>query len=133
MNGERSSEPEAAPYSATVLVPVTILLSLIGGLFPSFSVAANLYVLELGGVLAWLGLSGRVPKRPVPRRLPASAAWWLVPVLLAAVLELTDFLFGSTPAHPTFSDLMDPVLARYLPRSLGYAGWLCAFWGLVRR
>jgi hypothetical protein len=120
-------------YRRTVLVPAVVALSLVGGAFPSFSVAANVYVLLLGGALAWLGLSGRVPKRPRPKRVSRAAAWWLVPTLAAALLELVDYLLGSTPAHPTLSGLMDPVLAGYLPRSAAYCAWLCAFWGLVRR
>jgi hypothetical protein len=120
-------------HRPTVLLPVLLVLSLAGGLFPSFSLAATLYVLVLGGALCWLGLSGRVPKREAPRRLSPAAAWWLLPVLAAALLELTDFLLGSTRSHPSVSGLMDPVLAGYLPRCLGYAAWLSAFWGLVRR
>jgi hypothetical protein len=120
-------------HRPVVLVPALLLLSLAGGAFPSFSVAANLYVLAVGGALAWLGLSERVPKRRNPGRLPGAAAWWLVPTLGAALLELTDFLLGSTTPHPTMSGLMDPVLAGYLPRSAAYCIWLFGMWGLVRR
>jgi hypothetical protein len=116
-----------------LVLPVLVVLSLIGGAFPSFSLAANLYVLALGAVLCALGLSGRVRRQDPPERLPRAAVWWLVPVLAAALLELADFLLGSTPAHPSLSKLLDPVLAGYLPRSAGYFGWLCAFWWLVRR
>jgi hypothetical protein len=129
----RPSEAARPWHRRAVLVPVLLVLSLVGGAFPSFSVAANLYVLVLGGALCWLGLSARVPKRPDPGRPSRAAAWWLVPGLAAALLELTDFLLGSTRSHPTVSDLMDPVLAGYLPRSAAYCAWLYAFWGLVRR
>ncbi|HKT02328.1 MAG TPA: hypothetical protein VJT31_22595 [Rugosimonospora sp.] len=137
MTPGRSPDPESAAAPTwlrpAVLVPVTIALSLVGGRFRSFSPAATWYVLGLSAVLAGLGLSGRVPKRPVPARLPRAAAWWLVPVLLAGLLELVDFLLGSVPAHPSLSRLLDPVLAGYLPRCAGYAAWLAVFWWLVRR
>jgi hypothetical protein len=116
-----------------VLLPVFAVLSLIGGLFPSFSLLALCYVLLIGGTMTWLGLSGRVAKRSVPRSLGSSAAWWLVPVLFLASVELVNFLFGSTYPHPTLSLLMDPLLDRYLARAAAYFGWLTAFWGMVRR
>ncbi len=49
------------------------------------------------------------------------------------VVELTNFLLGSTYAHPTLSVLADPALDHYSIRSLAYFAWLGAFWGLVRR
>jgi hypothetical protein len=49
-----------------VLVPVLALFSLVGGLFPSFSLLANLYVLLLGGAMIWLALSGRLTRRLDP-------------------------------------------------------------------
>jgi hypothetical protein len=128
------AEPADRPWSRPlVLVPVFALVSLIGGLFPSFSLRANLYVLAVGGAMVWLGLSGRAAKRPSPSRLGRGAAWWLVPALLLGLVELTEFLLGSTAAHPTLSVLMDPVLDGYLARSACYFAWLSAFWGLVRR
>jgi hypothetical protein len=116
-----------------VTVPAFALLALIGGFFPSFSLAANLYVLVLGGAMMWFGLSGRVPKRPSPTRLTRAAAWWLVPAGILLAFELTDFALGSTYAHPTVSLLTDPALDHYSIRSVAYFAWLGAFWGLVRR
>jgi uncharacterized membrane protein len=116
-----------------VLVPVFGLISLVGALFPSFSVGANVLVLAAGGTLCWLGLSDRLPRRRSPRQLGSGAAWWLLPALLLALVELVNFAFGSTYAHPTLSILADPVLERYPARAAAYFGWLAAFWGLVRR
>jgi hypothetical protein len=116
-----------------VLIPSFVLLSAIGGLFPSFSLPANLYVLAVGGTMLWLGLSGRLPRRPAPRRLDRAAAWWLLPALTLAAVELATFIGGSTYHSPTLSLLSDPVLESYLARAALYFGWLTAFWGLVRR
>jgi hypothetical protein len=125
-----SVSPWARPV---VLVPVFVLISAVAGLFPSFSLTANLLVLGVGGTLFWLGTTARVPKRAVPRRLPVRAAWWLVPALFLCAVELVNFGLGSTYAHPTLSKLADPLLDSYLPRSTLYFGWLTGFWGLVRR
>jgi hypothetical protein len=116
-----------------VLLPIFMLLSLVGGLFPSFSILANLYVLLIGGTMMWLGLSGRVPKRAAPTGLARGTAWWLLPSLFLAIVELTNFVLGSSYPHPTLSLLMDPLLDGYLARAAVYFGWLSAFWGLVRR
>jgi len=116
-----------------VLVPAFTTLALIGGLFPSFSVAANLYVLVLGGALVWLGLANRTAKRASPWRLGRGARWWLLPAAMFVAIELVNFLYGSTYAHPTFSVLVAEPLAHYPVRSLAYFAWLGGFWGLVRR
>lgn len=116
-----------------VVVPVFVVLAVVGAQFPSFSWRANGYIVAIGAALCWLGISGRLPKRPVPTGLGARAAWWLVPALLLALTELTDFLFGSTVAHPTVSLLLDPLLAGEVGRALGYLAWLGGFWGLIRR
>jgi hypothetical protein len=116
-----------------VLVPVFALVSLVGAAFPSFSLGANVLVLAAGGALFWLGLSTRLPRRSSPRRLRAAAVWWLVPAVVLALVELVNFVLGSTYDHPTLSKLADPWLAGYPGRALAYFGWLMAYWGLVRR
>lgn len=116
-----------------VMIPVFVLIALVGGLFPSFSLSAFLLVLAVGGTLVWIGMTGRAGRRPAPRRLSRAAAWWLVPLLLLSFIELYAFSKHSIDAYPTLSLLADPVLDRYLARSACYFGWLTAFWGLVRR
>jgi uncharacterized protein involved in cysteine biosynthesis len=117
-----------------VIVPVFVLVSAIGGFFPSFSPAANLYVLLVGGTLFWLGMSGRVTApQPAVAPLGSGVLWWLLPLTVLVVAELVNFALGSTPAHPTLSLLADPLLDHYLPRALAYYGWLVGFWGVVRR
>ncbi|MCW2642338.1 MAG: hypothetical protein JWP76_4644 [Dactylosporangium sp.] len=115
-----------------VLVPVFALVSMVGALFPSFSVGANVLVLVTGAALFWLGLSTRLPRRGSPHRLSAHAGWWLLPALVLAGVELVDFTLGSTYDHPTLSGLADPLLEGYPARVAAYFGWLTAYWGLVR-
>jgi hypothetical protein len=115
------------------MVPVFALIASVGGLFGSFTTGASLLVHAIGGTMVWLGVSGRAGRRPVPRRLPRAALWWLVPLLAIALTELWAFLNTPRPDYPTISLLLDPVLERYLPRAGGYFAWLAGFWALVRR
>jgi hypothetical protein len=113
-------------------VPAFTLISLVGALFPSFSIGASVLVLASGGALFWLGLSARLSRRGSPRRLSVPAGWWLLPALVLIVVELADFALGSTYDHPTLSGLADPMLEDYPARAAAYFGWLTAYWGLVR-
>jgi hypothetical protein len=130
---EITAEVPRAWDRPVVSVPVLAFLSLVGGQLPSFSVQANLYTLGTGGTLIWLGLSSRIPRRPIPRRLGSGTVWWVLPVALFGFFEGTTFMLGSTDDFPTFSLLADPMLEDELVRSAVYFGWLTAFWGLVRR
>jgi hypothetical protein len=112
---------------------VFIPLSLLGGLFPSFSLAANLYVLVLGGALLVAGMSSRMPRISTPKELPPGVAWWLIPVGLFVVVEVATYAAGSTHDFPTLSLLADPLLESYPTRSGAYFGWLIVLWGMVRR
>jgi hypothetical protein len=130
---EAAAQPPAVWDRPLVSVPILAFLSLVGGQLPSFSLSANLYALALGGGMIWLGLSNRMPRRPVGRALTPDAAWWLLPVAVFGAFETSTFLFGSTAEYPTFSLLADPVLEAELVRSAVYFGWLAGFWALVRR
>lgn len=118
-----------------VTVPVFAALAAVGGQFPGFTRQANLFILAVGGVFVWVGLAGwvRQPARPLVGRRAAAAWWWLLPAAVFGVLESATFLLGSSDNYPTFSRLADPLLEREVVRSVGYFGWLAAFWGLVRR
>jgi len=130
---ELSADMPRAWDRPVVSVPILTFLSVVGGQLPSFSPQANLYTIGTGGALVWLGLSNRMPRRPVPQRLGAGANWWLVPVLVFGVFEASTFMLGSRDDFPTFSKLADPMLDDSLIRSAAYFAWLSAFWGLVRR
>jgi hypothetical protein len=118
---------------AVVLMPTFAVVAMIGGLFKSFSVAANVYVLVLGGIMMWLGLAEKPGRRSSPSRLPRGGMWWLVPAGIFLVVEVINFALGSTYTHPTLSILLSDPLDHYSVRTLSYFAWLCAFWGLVRR
>ncbi|WP_144118925.1 hypothetical protein [Catellatospora sichuanensis] len=130
---ELTVEPVSPWARAQVMLPVFVPFALIGGLLPSFSLAANLYVLALGGGLMLAGMSSRLPRRVAPMTLLPGVAWWLVPVAIFVVVEVVTFGMGSTHDYPTLSLLADPLLDGYLLRCMAYFGWLAGFWGLVRR
>jgi hypothetical protein len=116
-----------------VVVPMFVLVALVGGLFESFTLSANLLVLTVGGAFMWLGLTGRAGRRPAPRRLGPGAAWWLIPILSLSVLEVATFLRQSFEDFPTLSLIADPFLEGYVARSAAYLAWLAGFWVLARR
>ncbi|MGI5215510.1 hypothetical protein [Plantactinospora sp. CA-290183] len=130
---ELSADVPRAWDRPVVTVPILAFLSVVGGQLPSFSTQANLYTIGTGGALVWLGLSSRMPRRPVPQRLGSGAIWWLLPVTVFGVFEASTFMLGSSDDYPTFSKLADPLLEDSLARSAGYFAWLSAFWVLVRR
>jgi len=115
------------------MLPAFAVFAMVGALLPEFSTAATVMVLISGGALFWLGLSAVVPRRPVPRRLPSGALWWVVPAGAVLVVEAVNFGLGSTYEHPTLSKLADPMMERYMAKAAFYFGWLASFWGLVRR
>jgi len=116
-----------------VVMPLFGLVALVGGLFGSFTLSANLLVLAVGGSFMWLGVTGRAGRRPAPTRLGRGAVWWLIPVLTLSVLELATFLRQSFEDYPTLSLIADPFLDGYVARSAAYFAWLSGFWVLVRR
>lgn len=134
MNHPEATLPAAPAWTRpAVMLPIFGVLSVLGGFLHAFSLEANLYVVALGAVMIWLGFSRRLPRRPAPTHLPRDVVWWLVPVGVFVVIELSAFSTGSTESYPTLSVLTDPLLSHYLPRALFYFGWLAGFWGLVRR
>jgi hypothetical protein len=125
----RANPRRAAAWSA-----VAVFAWFAGGL-DSFTAAADVAVAL--PVLLLLGVAVLAPPRrkPAPRRVPPRG-WlpWLVPILGFCALEVVDkWVFGSLPAHPTWSDLMDPVLAWRPARAAAVLVWLAAGWELVRR
>jgi hypothetical protein len=58
---------------------------------------------------------------------------WIALGVSACLLELGVFLWGNDDAHPTLSILVDPVLATYPGRVLGYVAWLGTGAWLVSR
>jgi len=127
-------DDDAPPWDRSlVTLPTFAVLAMVGGLFKSFSVTANVYVLVLGGILMWLGLAEKPARRASPARLGRGGMWWLIPAGVFLVVEVVNFALGSTYDHPTLSVLLSDPLSHYSVRTLSYFAWLCGYWGLVRR
>jgi hypothetical protein len=74
-------------------------------------------------------------RRPPPRAVLArrQVAPWAGLGAAVAAWEATAVLWGNDAAHPTLSLLLDPVLATYPGRVVGWIGWLEVGRWLVRR
>ncbi len=74
-------------------------------------------------------------RRPPPRVVLARrhVAPWVGLVVVFAVWEATAALWGNDAAHPTLSLLLDPVLATYPGRVVGWTAWLSVGRWLVSR
>lgn len=120
-------------------VAAAIVYALIAGGLAPISLPAELAMLLGGAAVAGWAL-GLIPGVPAPRRRPApdwidgrGSLAWLAVLLVFAVWELYAFFRGSTPAHPTLSVLMGPLLAPHLNRSVAYLAWLSAGVWIARR
>jgi hypothetical protein len=123
---------------------------------PALVIGGLLYAAAAGGLarfswpavvaVAGPGLVGvlsawRSPPRPsveVPPIHASGAAAWVAVFVLLALWELSALLLQpaltiDSPAHPTISVLLDPVLGSHLGRSVGFAVWLALGWFLVRQ
>jgi hypothetical protein len=139
MDGVSSTESavgpvRAVPWRALGWSGAVVYAWFAGGL-RSFTGAAEVAVAV--PAVALLGVAALAPPRrkAAPRRVPLHG-WllWLVPILGFSALEIVDnWVFGSVPAHPTWSDLMDPVLAWQPARAAAVLLWLAAGWELLRR
>ena len=99
-----------------------------------FSRGALVAVLVPGAVLgaiAW----GKPPKRiPPPDELDMTGmSYWLVCLVAFFEWEASAWRDYSWPWLPSFTNLVDPVLAPHLIKSAAILVWLAAGWALVRR
>jgi hypothetical protein len=99
-----------------------------------FSRGALVGVLIPGAVLvaiAW----GRPPDRiPPPEELDvAGMSSWLICLAAFFEWEASAFRDNSWPWHPSFTNLINPLLGPHLVKSLAILVWMLAGWALVRR
>jgi hypothetical protein len=107
----------------------------VAGGFASFTVESEVAVVLASLVMFGMVIFAPPERKPAPRRV-ALVGWvaWLVPILTFSGLEIVNnFVFGSTPAHPTWSNLMDPVLEWHPARTTAVLLWLAAGRELIRR
>jgi hypothetical protein len=104
-----------------------------GGAEP-FTRGAFLGVLIPGAVLAVIAYA-RPPERIAPpRRLDGlGMSYWLIAVTAFFEWEASAYKDNSWPWHPSFTDLITPMLGPHLIRSAAILVWILAGWALVRR
>jgi hypothetical protein len=133
---------ETAPWNLRITPKwalVGVAYAVVAGSFARYSWPATLATLLPGVgalVVAWHGpLAGR--KIP-PKISREGALAWLTFFLTLALFELANLLMqpsltADSYAHPTFSVLMDPVLANSVGRSVSMMIWLAFGWFLLER
>jgi hypothetical protein len=140
--------PTAAPGWADRLVPARrtpalviggLLYSVAAGGLARFSWPAMVAVAVpgvVGVVSAWFA-APRPPAEAVPVQ-PGGAAGWAAVFVALGLWELGAWLLQPTlttgsPAHPTISILLDPLLGSRPGRSVEFSAWLALGWFLVRQ
>ena len=108
--------------------------ALIGGSLRRLTAPAEVATLLPGAGLVWYAQRPATPRFPAPDHLDrrGTLVWGTVAVAFG-IWELYAALRGSTPAHPTVSILMGPLLDPPFARAAGYAVWLAAGVWVVRR
>ncbi len=105
---------------------------LLGGAAP-FSTRALLYVLLPGAVLGVVAFA-RPPERiPPPESVDvAGFSYWMICIALLFEWEASA-VRQDTPAHPSLTDLINPLIAPHPIKAAAIVVWLLAGWALVKR
>lgn len=131
---DRLGPDPAAPKRSTpgpwdaLLVLYAVLAALCRPLTAPAAAAVLMPGLALLALMVW-----RVPARRPADFERSAALTWLALALLLGGWEATTLVWGNDSAHPTLSRLLDPVLATYPGRLLGWLGWLAMGRWLVTR
>jgi len=99
-----------------------------------FSRGAFVGVVVPGAVLAAIAV-GRPPHRiPPPDELDMlGMSYWIICLAAFFEWEASAYKDSSWPWHPSFTDLIGPLLGPHLIKSAAILVWLLAGWALVRR
>jgi hypothetical protein len=99
-----------------------------------FSRSALVGVLIPGAVVVAIVIV-RAPQRiPPPDELDLTGmSYWMICLAAFFEWEASAWRDSSWPWHPSFTNLIDPLLAPHLVKSLAILVWLLAGWALVRR
>jgi hypothetical protein len=124
----------AHPVLATLLLAGLAAYSWVDAAAAPFSGGALAGVLVPGAVLAVIA-TARPPERiPPPERLDAAGmAYWVICLTAFFEWEASAFRDNSAYWHPSFTDLVNPLLAPHPVKSAAILVWLLSGWALVRR
>jgi hypothetical protein len=130
---DASTGPPAGPGRArrAAIAAAIVGYASVAALCRPLTGPALLAVLVAGVPLFWRGVARR--PRDTPAVGPRSAVVWLGIGAAVGAFELGLRLGPNDLAHPTLSTLVDPALATYPGRVVGYLLWLGAGAWLVGR
>jgi hypothetical protein len=99
-----------------------------------FSRGAFVGVVIPGAVLAAIAY-GRPPERiPPPKELDTiGMSYWVITLAAFFEWEASAWRDNSWPWHPSFTNLIDPLLGPHPIKSAAILVWILAGWALVRR
>jgi hypothetical protein len=124
----------AHPVLAVAIATGLAVYAWVDGSAVPFSRGAFVGVLIPGAVLAMIAV-GRPPERiPPPEGLDTlGMSYWLITLTLFFEWEASAYKDNSWPWHPSFTDLITPMIGPHLIKSVAILVWILAGWALVRR
>jgi len=124
----------AHPLLAAAIAAGLAVYAWVDGAAVPFSRGAFVGVLIPGAVLAAIAL-GRTPERiPPPRELDITGmSYWVIVLAAFFEWEASAWRDSSWPWHPSFTNLIDPLMGPHLVKSAAILVWILAGWALVRR
>jgi hypothetical protein len=122
------------PVLAAAVGAGLVVYAWVDGFAVPFSRGAFVGVVIPGAVLAVIAI-GRPPERiPPPEQLDLTGiSYWVICVAAFFEWEASAWRDNSWPWHPSFTDLMDPMLGPHLIKSVAILIWMLVGWALVRR
>ncbi|MFL6110748.1 MAG: hypothetical protein ACJ786_05290 [Catenulispora sp.] len=132
-----TARPAPEPLPRNTMITWALLgvgYALVAGSFARLTVPAELATLLPGAGLLWYAKRPATPRFAAPDRIDGRGVLpWAVVGVAFGIWELYAALRGSTPAHPTLSILMRPLIDPAPARAIGYGLWLAGGLWVVRR
>lgn len=134
MATERNPDWAHHPVRTVITVAAVAGYSWLAGRTASFTTASTIAVAIPWVVLALIAVRWPPERIPPPQRLDvAGASYWAIAAIMFFEWEASAFRDGSGWWHPSFSNAVEPLLAQHPVKSVAFAAWLVAGWGLIRR
>jgi hypothetical protein len=129
----RPRRPAHLALFALILAGLAVYAWAVAAAAP-FSRGALLGVVIPGAIVGII-VSVRPPERiPAPAELDmAGMSYWMICLAAFFEWEASAWRDNSWPWHPSFTNLIDPLLAPHPIKSAAILVWLLAGWALVRR
>jgi hypothetical protein len=124
----------AHPLLATLIGTGLVVYAWVDAAAIPFSRGALLGVAIPGMVLGAIAVA-RPPERiPAPEQIDTiGASYWMICLTAFFEWEASAWRDNSWPWHPSFTNLIDPMLGPHLIKTAAIVVWLLAGWALVRR